>query len=420
MFNTVSAHAAIGDSTDSNYLGELTVTPTSGNSTDTPPFTQLSAQRADGTGCPDGYRTWSRVVLLNPATGSFNSIATIRSTTGNTTGLNGSAIVLTGNYAATTSRALNDRAAWTEVSVGASAKVLLTCEATYDPNTGALTPLDSALYFAATIQKDTDTTWKIVSGTSTEKTPTTTTVASSNVAQTSATLTATVSPAEATGTVTFTSGSITATGTVTDGVATADVPGLTAGTEYTFTAAYPGDDAYAASDNTVTFTTLAAEEPTTPSDSNDTNIKVNVPEVGGTTVAGGLTISLAPGVSTLTGGARSEGQAWEATGQLGSVTVNDDRRDASADAWTLSGTASDFTGAGTISASALSWTPSKESGAGEAGSASSDLSKSSPLATGAASADTNVTTTVNAGLKLVVPSDSAAGNYSSKLTLILI
>ncbi|MDR0595043.1 MAG: WxL domain-containing protein [Bifidobacteriaceae bacterium] len=164
-------------------------------------------------------------------------------------------------------------------------------------------------------------------------------------------------------------------------------------------------------------------------DSAESEVEVAIPEEIVPTSPTGLKISVKPGLTTLTGPAvRLQGQPWQATGHLADVTVNDDRRDPAAAAWTLNGRASDFTAAGVaspLSAANLGWAPAKVSGAGAAGAAVEPglglgLSVDQPLATGAASAAEDVTTTVNAALTLRVPGGTPAGTYSATLTLTLI
>lgn len=161
-------------------------------------------------------------------------------------------------------------------------------------------------------------------------------------------------------------------------------------------------------------------------DSSESDINVSVPTAISSTPTG-LKISVKPGAATLTGAAtRATGQVWTATGTLDNVTVNDDRRDAGAADWTLNGKVSDFASTSTtdtIPAANLGWTPAKVGGAGSAGAAvaiGTGLATDKPLATGEASAGTDVTTTVNAALALEVPATVAAGAYSATLTLTLI
>ncbi|WP_208322739.1 Ig-like domain-containing protein [Salinibacterium sp. ZJ454] len=270
------------------------------------------------------------------------------------------------------------------------------------------------------VDKATGTLTVVSTDAAPEKTATTTGLAASGTTATSTTLTATVAPA-ATGTVTFKQGG-TAIGSpvaVSAGAASLPMSGLTPNTAHSFTAEYSGDATHEASTGTVSFNTLPA------ADGSESDVNLTVPAAESDEPTG-LKISVKPDAVTLSGAAaRTAGSPWTATGSLGNVTVNDDRREATAQGWTLSGKAADFTGSGTaagssIAASSLGWTPAKVSGAGTEGSASTDLSASRTLATGIASATSNVQTTVGAALSLVVPADKQAGAYSSKITLILI
>lgn len=257
-------------------------------------------------------------------------------------------------------------------------------------------------------------------GTTPTKTATTTTVAASGITETSATLTATVAPTAATGTVQFTKDgtNVGAPAAVANGQASVSVSDLTAGTAYTFGAAYSGDTTHDASTGSVQATTVAGPPP---ADSSETDVTVTVPQADAGAPTG-LKISTAPAPTiALTGPAtRAAQQEWVATGQLGAVTVTDDRRDGSKSPWTLTGAATAFTaGTNQIPAAQLTWTPSKTAGAGTAGTAG-PITTAKQLATGAASATANVTTTVAAGLSLAVPASAAAGEYTAKLTLTLI
>jgi hypothetical protein len=173
--------------------------------------------------------------------------------------------------------------------------------------------------------------------------------------------------------------------------------------------------------------------PPTPAsyDSSESDINFELPPISSPPAPPtGLKISVKPGPATLTGPAtREPGQIWTATGTLDDVTVNDDRRDPAAGDWTLNGKASDFTANGNdpISSLNLGWTPAKVSGAGQAGAvvapgAEGGLSLDKALATGSASDAQDVTTTVNAALRLDVPADvnAAGGSFKSTLTLTLI
>jgi hypothetical protein len=161
----------------------------------------------------------------------------------------------------------------------------------------------------------------------------------------------------------------------------------------------------------------------------DITMDVPVEESAPPATPAGLTISAKPGPVTVTGpAARPYGRDWIATGSLGNVTVNDDRRDSNAPAWALNGRASAFTAPGIdepISSENLGWTPALVSGPGTAGpvvtaAAVGGLSVDQTLATGAASDNENLTTTVTAELFMTVPSGTPTGSYTATLTLTLI
>ncbi|MDR2565292.1 MAG: hypothetical protein LBC97_04395 [Bifidobacteriaceae bacterium] len=169
--------------------------------------------------------------------------------------------------------------------------------------------------------------------------------------------------------------------------------------------------------------------PPPPADSSESGVVLSVPEEQEPDVPTGLTISVKPGTTVLEGpAARVQGTPWQAAGYLDFVTVNDDRRDASAPGWTLNGRASNFTSAttaDTIPSTGLGWAPERQVGPGSAGpevapGASGGLSVDQVLAYGEASDDANVQTQVGARLTLNVPSGVSAGDYAATLTLTLI
>ncbi|MBE1877650.1 Ig-like domain-containing protein [Myceligenerans pegani] len=231
-------------------------------------------------------------------------------------------------------------------------------------------------------------------------------------------LTATVDPPAATGSVTFTNvgtGATVGTADLTDGTATVNVSDLEPDTQYTFRAEYAGDTLHNAStSNDAVVTTVG--EPVPPQ---DTEITVTIPAA-----ASGLRLTVTPGGVAL-GEATQVSSAFEATGELGQVTVTDDRETRTA--WTLNGQASDFArsgGSGAIPASALGWEPQLTGGtnAGTAGPAvAPGTGLAAPRTLASATADvTTARTTVAADLTLRAPQDTPAGEYTSTLTLTLI
>lgn len=373
------------------------------------------------TGCPEGYRASSRTFIVTPD-GLETSAALQRTqATSPYFGLQGSAMTLSSTRAAS----------WISMTDTTNPNGVNALVITCDPPInggypGNAKPIGNAKYFVTFFSMDWATNhWEVTTDPrGATKTATTTELASSNVTQTSATLTATVAPGDATGTVQFTQGG-TAIGSpvpVAGGTATYSVSGLTAGTTYAFTAEYSGDATYAASTGAVSVTTEAIPV----QDSSDSSVGVAVPTAT-TPAPTGLKMSAKPGAVTLTGPTtRTAGEVWTATGELGTVTVNDDRQSAGTP-WTLNGRISKLTsGSNEIAASNVGWKPAKvgdgngTAGAEVAASVDGGLGSDKPLATGTGSATANVTTSVGATITLNTPADAPAGDYTATLTLTLI
>ncbi|WP_411701260.1 Ig-like domain repeat protein [Conyzicola sp.] len=302
---------------------------------------------------------------------------------------------------------------WTE---SGDFEYILTCSGNEDHSRPQQ---EGVVFFAATLHMDKATgVLSVVEPI--VKVDSTTTLTGAALNTGAVTLTATVAPAAQSGTVSFRdgTGAEVGTGTVTDGVATWTSGVLTAGTEYSYTAAFAGNPALNPStSNAVTVTTVA--EPAAPQ---DTEIVVTIPAS-----ATGLKFTVTPGDVTL-GQPTVDGTAYVATGTLGTVTVSDNR--SARTAWTLNGKAGDFVNTAdatkTIAASNLGWAPAAvgTTNAGTAGSAvaagaNGGLSSDKPLAQAPAGV-TAAQTAVNAAVTLKAPVDSAAGTYKAKLTLTLI
>ncbi|GGH49841.1 Ig-like domain-containing protein [Microbacterium album] len=403
-----------------DYTITLDPTERSGNEGGNNALTWGPVEVNISTGCPQGYRDSSRTLIVTAD--GVETIASLNRNNANAAlwGLQGNPIQLTGNHASNW-LLLNE----TTLPSGLN-RFVVTCEATRQV---AGAGVGDAKYFVAFIEVDRAAfSWRVVDRPTTEppveKTETTTSVSVTGVTQNSATLTATVSPVEATGAVQFTQNgeNIGAPVALVAGTATYSVSGLQPGTSYTFGARYAGDDDHEGSNGQAEPVTTEAAP--TPDDQEDVDLGVNVPDETSTDPSG-LTIAVVPGAVTLQGAdQREQGSEWEATGELGNVTVNDDRRDAAGTPWSLSGSASAFTsGSNSIAATNLGWTPAKVDGPGTAGDAvapGTGLAAAKPLASGAASGDANARTTVKADLLLKVPAGTPGGNYTSTLTLTLI
>ena len=401
-----------------NRIGDLTVTaPATRTLTNSGDPTALTAT----TGCPEHFRASSRTFLVwSDGTHADYFPAYPRSTTIAGYGLDGTPLNLTSSYAArfsdfTTLNLFRD----------GTADLVVTCDPgdTLTTNLPILStlPIGDAKYFSVKLNIDkTNNTWSVAD----TRSATTTSLVSSAVTQTGVTLTATVAPSEATGTVQFKQAG-TAIGDpvmVSGGTASYAVSGLTAGTSYAFTAEYSGDTTHTASSGSVDVTTEAVpvQDTATPT------VGVTVPTAT-TPVPTGLKMTAKPQSVTLSGPTtRTAGEVWTATGELGTVTVNDDRQSASTP-WTLNGRISTLTsGSNQIAASNVGWKPAKVGdGNGTAGAevvagVSGGLSSDKALATGTGSATANVTTSVGATITLNTPADAPAGDYTATLTLTLI
>lgn len=297
-------------------------------------------------------------------------------------------------------------------AIGSTFAVVLEARTSTGGNTSA------NQYFRANFEV-TATGWKLADAAPAEQTDTTTGLTATALANGAVKLTATVAPATASGSVSFRdgNGAEVGTGAVSGGVATWTSDTLDAGAEYRFTAAYSGDASFKASTSSeLTVTTVA--EPQAPQ---DTNLTVTIPAS-----ATGLKFTVTPGDVAL-GGTTLQGTSYVANGQLGDVKISDNR--ATRTAWSLNGKAGDFTNTADaskkIASSFLGWKPALVgAGGGTAGAevvagTSGGLSTDKPLAQAPAGA-TVADTTVNAGVTLRAPADSAAGNYKATLTLTLI
>ncbi|SEM92560.1 hypothetical protein [Cryobacterium luteum] len=376
--------------------------------------------------CPVGYRSSSRSLVIAPD-GTVSSAAEwVRTPPGNYYGLNetaGEYIYLDGMAAVR----------WNEVTFQTGLnRFIVTC----DPALRTMTDsFADSKYFLVTLDVNVAAkSWTVVANPVNEAklTPSIAFTKTTANADGSVTLTSTVSAGagvatDATGVVSI-SGNYSGLATpvsgeaaVSAGVATWRTPVLDADRTYTFTAGYTakGDTKYTDSAVNATTTVTTVAGPTPPQ---NTAITVTIPAS-----ATGLKFTMTPGAVALNQAAL-DGTSYVATGSLGQVTVSDNRR--ARTAWTLSGNSTNFVNTAdatqTIAATSLGWKPALvgATNAGTAGieviaGASGGLSASTPLAQAAAGVST-ADTTINAGITLKAPADSAAGVYSATLTLTLI
>jgi hypothetical protein len=161
------------------------------------------------------------------------------------------------------------------------------------------------------------------------------------------------------------------------------------------------------------------------SSTGDIPVQVTVPEkTGGGGGDGEFAWTIAGSGAVDLGTATQGSDGFAASGALRQVTVTDTRADAPA--WTISGAVGDFAAAGgtpSFSGSALGWTPAVSANTvgavagGKVVAGSGDgLSVSRTLASAAAGHPAG-DVTVDAGLDLLVPLDTPAGDYTGTLTL---
>ncbi|MGO1543085.1 MAG: hypothetical protein ACTHXA_01970 [Gulosibacter sp.] len=171
-----------------------------------------------------------------------------------------------------------------------------------------------------------------------------------------------------------------------------------------------------------------------PNEGGPGDIDVTIPEDDGSTDPGPVTGALewawegAGSSAASLGTADQDGDTFVATGSLNDVVVTD-TREGGADAfnWTLSGQASAFESASDSFASTyLGWTPNVVQASSDAVTEGDPVAPGSGEANGLQTARTLATSTdaanatVDAALELVVPTTTAAGDYTSTLTISLI
>jgi len=245
-------------------------------------------------------------------------------------------------------------------------------------------------------------------------------------ADTTVTLTATVKKADGVTTATDAVGSVKffspaatqiGTGTVANGVAT-----FTTGTNAVGTYSYTADFVGSADPN---YNDSAVSAPATVTfsgpNSGQTTLTVTIPSG-----IGALTLSGVPTAVNL-GTAALNGSLLTASAPLGTITVTDTRQTGSSN-WSLTGQDTDFTsGAKSFDGGYLGWAPALvgTANAGVAGPAVLPIAggaglKAAPqvLASGGVVVGTPATT-VGAQLNLAVPAQTAAGVYTSTLTITL-
>lgn len=211
-----------------------------------------------------------------------------------------------------------------------------------------------------------------------------------------------------------------ATGTPTSGAFPADFvsfQGATGTQAYWYSSGGSADARKVAAPVTVGWTVTGAE-PEAPGDNNKIDLEVTVPEAPVAPEPGEFSWTVAGTSAALGTATQNAGGTFGATGTLPSITVKDTRDGSTG--WSINGKASNFSdGAKSFSGSALGWTPTASNpvGAITAGGAVSagnpGLAESRTLASTTAAGGA----TLDAALSFLAPAGTAAGSYTSTLTI---
>lgn len=402
--------------------GTITITPTSGNVSDTYFLTSV----ATSVGAPVGFRaaSTSQIFQNGVLVGNISNLRTTSmAVTAGTNGLDGNpafmdrSIIGTNNFVS--NKQLNSA-----LLTGAGAPLqsgLFEYRYYFHASSTSLDLVNDKYLSLQLTYNATTGAWSIpVAATATN------TSLTASASGTDVTLSATVTPSAATGTVQFREGAAgaeVAVGSpvaVAGGVATTTLNGVSNGSKRYIavftpdTAAYTGSTSGAAS---VNVGSLPAPATVTG------NITVQVAQG----IGGGALVLTASSLTSNLGAVVNSGGTLNASGTV--TAVVDDSRQSDAPAFSLTGQVGDFTATGgkVLSSSYLGWTPTV-TGVGVAGAVVAPSSASNQglrvprvWATGTPSAADPQPTTTNASalLQLRAPLNTASGNYSALLTVTL-
>ena len=395
--------------------GTLTVTPTSGNVSDTYLFTSISASVA----APVGFRALGGTFAYQGGVemGSLsNSRTTAMPSTAGTNGLDGNVPVFMDRSISATNNFVSNKqltALTTPLVTGAWELRFYYFASNTSPNraTDPYVKLDMT-YDAAT------GAWSVFTPATATTTSLTASATGTTVTLTGTVKVGTATATTATGNIVFKEGATTvATVAVASGVATASLVGVANGS-HTYTAEFaPSGTTFAASTSGSASVFVGAQQ-------QNSNIQVTIPSGVGALTLSGTSSSVNLGSAVLSG------STLYAFGTL--VSTVTDSRQLEYPAWSLTGQVGDFTaGSFTLDGKYLGWTPSILGTSTAAGSVAgaavvsatattgSGLKTSSVFATGLPNT-TGQVTNVSALLELKAPSNTRAGAYSATLTVTLI
>jgi len=404
--------------------GTITISPTTGNLTDTDFLYSLAASVP----APAGFTAASNTYVYQggASLGSVSNKRTPAVTLYGATGLDGvTPVNLSRSFSATNDFVSNKKLGDVVGLVPGPFELRLfffNSAFTSDLTTGAYITLPLTLSAAGV--------WSLPVA----LTPTTTAL-TAGAAGTTVTLTATVKVGAATtattGNVVFKEGAATvATVPAVAGVATATLSSVSNGS-HTYTAEFAGDATLAASvsgNASVGIGLLGPVDATTGPATLSPNVIVTIPNNVGTLTLSGVTSVVDLGTATLAGG------TLNASGNLAAVVT--DTRQTDKLPWNLTGQVGDFTAAGgkVLNGKYLGWTPTNPqtvAGTTATGSTGGPVVLPAPATAAGlkvggsvlAAGYPDVTGTVTnaaAVLQLKAPSNTPAGNYSATLTLTLV
>lgn len=394
--------------------GTLTVTPTSGNVSDTYLFTSIGASVA----APVGFRALGGTFAYQGGVemGSLsNSRTTAMPSTAGTNGLDGNTPVFMDRSISPTNNFVSNKqltALTTPLATGAWELRFYYFASNTSPNraTDPYVKLDMT-YDAAT------GAWAVYTPATATTTSLTASAAGSDVTLTATVKDGAATATAATGSIVFKEGAATvATVPVASGVASTVVIGASNGA-HSYTAEFqPTGAVYGASTSGTASVFVGAQQ-------QQSNIQVTIPGNVGALTLSGTSTSVNLGTATLGGG------TLNASGVLNSTVT--DTRQLEYPAWSLTGQVGDFTsGSYTLDGKYLGWTPSilgtTTAGGSVAGAAvapapvsTNGLKTSSVFATGLPNT-TGEVTNVAAALELKAPRTTRAGAYSATLTVTLV
>lgn len=394
--------------------GTLTVSPTSGNVSDTNLFTSIGASVA----APVGFRALGGTFAYQGGVekGSLsNSRTTAMASTDGTNGLDGNVPVFMDRSINPTNNFVSNKqltALSSPLATGAWELRFYYFASSTSPNRATDPYVKLDMTYNATTGA-----WSVFTPATATTTSLTASASGSNVTLTATVRDGAATATAATGNIVFKEGATTvATVPVASGVGTTTLVGVADGT-HTYTAEYaPTGTVYSASTSGTASVIVGAQQ-------QSSNIQVTIPSGVGSLTLSGTSASVNLGTAVVSG------STLYAFGTL--VSTVTDSRQLGYSPWSLTGQVGNFTASAlTLDGKYLGWTPSIAGTSTAAGSVAgavvlpatttgTGLKASSVFATGLPNT-TGTVTNVSALLELKAPTNTPAGAYSATLTVTLI